>query len=98
MGLANQTTALLGAASQLVADLPADAVLLLTQTDLDWEAVQDQLHNCKLLVIAQGRDLTRELKQYPNLEVLDVDAGPTPTQELLSLALLEAVATEKLRA
>jgi DNA integrity scanning protein DisA with diadenylate cyclase activity len=98
MGLANQTVALLKAARQLTATLPADAVLLLTHTDLDWEAVQEQLPGCKLLVIAQGRELTRDLKQYPGLEVLDVDAGPTPTQELLSLALLEAVATEKLRA
>ncbi|HYT94718.1 MAG TPA: diadenylate cyclase [Gemmataceae bacterium] len=90
--------ALLRAASRLAAALPADAVLLLTHTDLDWEAVQEQLPDCKLLVIAAGRELTRELKQYAGLEVLDVDAGPTPTQELLSLALLEAVATEKLRA
>src|SRR2546421_8894260 len=93
MGLANQTVALVGAASRLVAELPADAVLLLTETDLDWEAVQEQLPNCKLLVVAHGRELTRHLKQHPTLVVLDVDAGPTPTQELLSLAILEAVAT-----
>ena len=31
------------------------------------------------------------------LRVLDIDAGPTPTHEQMSVALLEAVATEKLK-
>jgi DNA integrity scanning protein DisA with diadenylate cyclase activity len=97
MGLANQTVALLRAAADLVAALPADAVLLLTETDLDWDAVREHLPECKLLVAAQDRDLTRRLKQHAELEVLDIDAGPTPTQELLSLAMLDAVANEQLR-
>lgn len=98
MGLSSQTIALLKSAGRLVAELPADAVLLLTETDLDWEAVLEHLHGCTLFVVAQGRELTHDLKQYPQLEVLDIDAGPTPTQELMSLAILEAVAAEKLRA
>src|SRR5205807_2159034 len=97
MGLPSQTIALLKSAGQLVAELPADAVLLLTEADLDWDAVLEHLQGCILFVVAQGRELTRKLKQYPQLEVLDIDAGPTPTQELMSLAILEAVATEKLR-
>jgi DNA integrity scanning protein DisA with diadenylate cyclase activity len=97
MGLPSQTIALLTAAERLVSELPADAVLLLTEADLDWETVLEHLQGCNLLVVAQGRELTRKLKQHPRLEVLDIDAGPTPTQELMSLAILEAVATEKLR-
>ena len=38
MGLAPQTLALFQAAKHLVQTLPADAVLLYTETDLDWDA------------------------------------------------------------
>jgi diadenylate cyclase len=95
--LPTQTVALLQAAAQLVHTLPADALLMLTETDLDWDAVLDQLPGIKLLVAAQDSQLTRKLKQHAVLTVLDIDPGPTPTQERMSLALLEAVAEEKLR-
>src|SRR5919108_687054 len=90
MPLARQTVALLQAARQLVESLPADAVLLLTETDLDWDAVREHLGDSRLLVAAESEALTEQLKARPDLTVLDIDAGPTPTQELLSLALLEA--------
>jgi DNA integrity scanning protein DisA with diadenylate cyclase activity len=95
--LPTQTVVLLQAAVQLVRELPADAVLLLTETDLDWEAVLNELRGCKLLVAAQDPRLTERLKKHAGLTVLDIDPGPTPTQERMSLALLEAVAAEKLR-
>jgi DNA integrity scanning protein DisA with diadenylate cyclase activity len=97
MGLPAQTVALLQAARQLVHELPADAVLLLTETTLDWDAVLERLSGCRLLVAAQDGILTQQLKEQPGLTVLDIDPGPTPTQERMSLALLEAVASEKLR-
>src|SRR5208282_1568276 len=97
MGLAPQTMALLRTAGHLVRELPADAVLLLTESDLDWDLVYQELGSCKLLVAAANKDLTDRLKQLPGIEVMDIDPGPTPTQERMSLALLEAVASEKLR-
>ena len=97
MGLPRQTVALLEAARQLHRGLPADAVLLLTETNLDWDEVLQYLGDCKLLVAAQDGILTQRLKENPGLTVLDIDPGPTPTQERMSLALLEAVAAEKLR-
>jgi DNA integrity scanning protein DisA with diadenylate cyclase activity len=96
MALPRQTISLLDAARQLSQVLPTDAVLLLTEADLDWETVLRHLNGCRLLVAAQNPDLTRKLKEYPDLTVLDIDPGPTPTQERMSLALLEAVASEKL--
>src|SRR5262249_30537290 len=75
----------------------ADAVLLLTETDLDWQAVRGLLGDCLLLVAAEDGPLTAKLKGHPGLTVLDIDPGPTPTQERMSLALLEAVRTDKLR-
>jgi diadenylate cyclase len=97
MALPSQTVVLLKAATQMAQALPADAVLLLAETDLDWDAVLHHLPNVKLLVAAQNPLLTRRLKEHPSLEVLDIDPGPTPTQERMSLALLDAIANEKLR-
>jgi DNA integrity scanning protein DisA with diadenylate cyclase activity len=96
MGLPLQTISLLQSARDLVRDMPADAVLLLTETALDWDAVLAHLGGCRLLVAAQDGKLTEQLKQHPSLTVLDIDPGPTPTQERMSLALLEAVRTEKI--
>jgi DNA integrity scanning protein DisA with diadenylate cyclase activity len=95
--LPRQTVVLLETARQLAAELPADAILLLTETNLDWDAVLAKLGGCRLLVAAQDGTLTTKLKEHPGLTVLDIDPGPTPTQERMSLALLEAVASEKLQ-
>ena len=97
MGLAPQTIALLQAARLLVQKLPADAVLLLAEADLNWETVLQHLDGCRLLVAAEDGPLTARLKAHPRLTVLDIDPGPTPTQERMSLALLEAVRSDKLR-
>jgi DNA integrity scanning protein DisA with diadenylate cyclase activity len=96
MALPPQTVALLDAARQLVQSLPAHAMLLLTETDLEWEEVRARIGDCRLLVAAEDAGLTRQLRTYPNLTVLDIDPGPTPTQERMSLALLEAVRSDKL--
>jgi DNA integrity scanning protein DisA with diadenylate cyclase activity len=97
MGLPLQTNVLLWAARQIVSELPADAALLLTETDLDWKEVLEILPAAKLLVYPTNPELLRRLQSYPDLQVLEIDAGPAPTQERMSLALLEAVAQEKLR-
>jgi diadenylate cyclase len=97
MALALQTIALLKAARHLSDELPADAVLLLTETNLDWDFVLDILPADKLLIAAQDRELTKKLQANTTLTVLDIDPGPTPTQERMSLALLEAVALEKIK-
>jgi diadenylate cyclase len=78
-------------------ELPADAVLLLTETDLDWAAVRELLPGTQLLIAAEDRVLAQKLKLNADLTVLDIDPGPTPTQERMSLALLEAIASERLR-
>ena len=97
MALPRQTTALLQAARQLVATLPADAVLLMTETDLDWAEVREHIGECPLLVAAENSALTARFKLNPDLSVIDIDPGETSTQERLSLAILQAVRTEKLR-
>jgi diadenylate cyclase len=98
MALTLQTSVLLRAARQLLDELSADAVLLITETDLDWDEVLEILPYRKLLISAKDPDLNQQLQSYPQLRVLDIDPGPTPTHERMSVALLEAVATEKLKA
>src|SRR4051794_35011106 len=97
MPLPLQTQVLLKAARQLCDELPADAILLLTETNLDWEAVLEILPQDRLLIAAEDPTLSKRLQADQKLMALDIDAGPTPTQERMSLALLEAVANEKLR-
>jgi diadenylate cyclase len=97
MALPVQTAALLKAARQLLDELAADAVLLLTETDLDWAEVLDIIPAKKLLLSAKDPELAKQLQANPNLRVLDIDPGPTPTHEQMSVALLEAVATDKLK-
>src|SRR5262245_18187557 len=97
MALAPQTLRLIKVASQLYDAMSADAFLLLTETDLDWDEMRELLPLNKLLVVAHDGELTKKLQSYPELMVLDIDPGPTPKRERLSLALLEAVAQDKLR-
>jgi DNA integrity scanning protein DisA with diadenylate cyclase activity len=97
MGLPHQTEVLLETASKLAAALPADALLLLSETSLDWDAVIEKLPGCRLLVAAQDGLVAEAMKKHPELTVIDIDPGPTPTRERMSLALLEAVARDLLR-
>ncbi|MGH9676720.1 MAG: DNA integrity scanning protein DisA nucleotide-binding domain protein, partial [Candidatus Acidiferrum sp.] len=73
MAMRPQTVALLQAARQLVHTLPADAVLLLTETDLEWDAVLEHLGPCRLLVAAAQGPQTRLLNDRPDLTVLEID-------------------------
>jgi DNA integrity scanning protein DisA with diadenylate cyclase activity len=97
MALARQTVSLLEAARQLAGSLQADAVLLLTETDLDWAAVREHLGECQLLVAAEDRELNERFKSNPDLTVLDIYTPEASTQERISLAVLEAVRSEYVR-
>ncbi len=97
MALPRQTVGLLKTARQLALEMPADAVLLIAETDLDWARVREELSGCRLLVAAQDAVQAEKLKKEEGLIVLEIDPGPMPTMERLSLAILEAVATERLR-
>jgi DNA integrity scanning protein DisA with diadenylate cyclase activity len=97
MALPRQTVALLQAARQLYGELPADAVLLLTETDLEWSAVREQLGDARLLVAAEDPELNEFFKQNPNLTVLDIEPSRATTKERISQVLLEAVRNEQLR-
>ncbi|MFL5342256.1 MAG: DNA integrity scanning protein DisA nucleotide-binding domain protein, partial [Gemmataceae bacterium] len=97
MALPAQTIALLGSARQLAEELDADAVLVLTETALDWDAVREELDGVRLLVAAHSETLTANLKGRTDYIVLSLDPEPVPIQERMSLALLKAIAKEQLQ-
>ena len=97
MSLPLQTVQLIQVARDLVKGLPADAVLLLTETAIDWDEVERILVGCKLFVAAENPALTKPLRDREEWTVIDSDAEPKPIQDRLSNALLAAVTTEELR-
>jgi diadenylate cyclase len=97
MSLPSQSVALLQAARDLVKSLPADAVLLLTETPLDWDEVGRMLAGCKLFVAAENPALTKLLRENPDWTVIDLDPEPLPIQERMNAALLKAVTDEVLQ-
>lgn len=96
MSLPLQTASLLQAARDLVRGLPADGVLILTETALDWEEAGRILVGCRRFVAAESPNLLRQLKDKAEWSVVDIDPEPLPTQERLSKALLRAVASKQL--
>ncbi len=97
MALAPQTIALLKSARALVNSLPADGVLLLAEGDIAFDEARKYLGTCKLLV-AFTTDARPEPPDHdPNLVILDLEGGPIPIQERMSLALLESVRLEHLQ-
>lgn len=97
MSLPLQSLALFQAARDLVKGLPADAVLVVTETALDWDEVERQLVGCRLFVAAENPALTKSLRDSEAWNVIDLDPEPLPTQERMSNALLHAVATNQLQ-
>jgi diadenylate cyclase len=97
MTLPQQSVALLQAARDLVKGLPADAVLLLTETPVDWDEIGRHLVGCRLFVAAENVTLTLPLRERDDWTVIDLDPSPVPIQERMSNALLKAVAAEQLK-
>ncbi len=97
MALPEQTRELLIAASMLHKRLQAEAIVLLTETDLDWDEVNEAIDGAKLLIAPLNRALAHRLQDRFGLCVLPVDYRPVPMRERLSLALLEGLTAELLR-
>jgi len=95
MALPRQTVALLDAARELVKDQIAEMVLLLTETNLDWDEVRSHLRGCQMLVAAESSTITKEIREETNIDIIELDPEPVPAQERMSLALLKAIAMEK---
>lgn len=96
MSLPAQTVALLQSARDLVKGLPADAVLLLIETPLDWDEVHRIFAGCKLFVASEKPSLLKPLRDDPTWSLIDLESSLISTQERLGNALLQAVNDETL--
>jgi len=92
-----QTVGLLKAASHLYTELPADVVLIVTETPLDLDQVYNQLVGCRVLVAVQNPALAQKIKAHDHITLIDIEADPKPIEERISLALLKAIANEQLQ-
>lgn len=90
-----QTEHLLQAARQLYHNLAADAILLITEADLDWDGVRALLGGAKLLVASSDERLDATLRNTYKLEVVAIDHRPMPMKERVNLSLLEALTAEQ---
>lgn len=97
MSLPLQTAALLQVARDLVKALPADGVLLLTETPVDWDEVERHLIGCRLFAASDKPSLLKPLRDSENWTVLELEPEPLAIHERLSNALLNAVTVDALQ-
>ena len=91
------TAGLLGLACQAVPSLGAEAVVLLPEGPMDWEAVRSLCGSIRLLV-ATASERHREAAVEAGLVGLDVEPTDASIAERITLALIQAVADEHLKA
>jgi DNA integrity scanning protein DisA with diadenylate cyclase activity len=95
--LTKATTSLLGMACDAVGRLGAEGILILPEGPMDWEAVRASCPEGHLLVaVASPRQV--EAVSDAGLVALEVEAGASAVPERITLALIEAVANDHLKA
>jgi diadenylate cyclase len=97
VSLPTQTNHLLQTARDLFKGLPADAVLLLTETPLEWDEVGRIFVGMKVFVAGESQALVRPLRDREQFKVIEMTYEPLPIQERLSNALLNAVTAGHLK-
>jgi DNA integrity scanning protein DisA with diadenylate cyclase activity len=91
------TTSLLTLACDAIAGLGAEAILLLPEGPMDWEAVREATGEVRVLA-AIASDRQREEAQAAGLEGLEVEPTEAAIAERITLALIQAVADDQLKA
>src|SRR4051812_20142050 len=95
--LTKGTTQLLALACDAVLRLGAIGVLIMPEEAMDWEAVRDASRDVQVLVaIASHRHL--EAVRKAGLIPVEVEGTEAPITERITLALIEAVAADQLKA
>jgi DNA integrity scanning protein DisA with diadenylate cyclase activity len=91
------TTGLLGLALEAVKDLGAEAILVLPEGPIDWNGVRQATGNVRVLA-AIASDRAREAARAAGLIGVEVEPSDAAIAERITLALIQAVADDQLRA
>jgi DNA integrity scanning protein DisA with diadenylate cyclase activity len=96
-GTIRLTTALLGLAAEAVPRVGAAAVLLLPEGSMDWKSLREAFGSVRLLVaLATERHI--EAARAVGLEVVELEPLDTAISERIRVALIQAVADDRLKA
>jgi diadenylate cyclase len=95
--LTKGTTQLLALACDAVLRLGAVGVLIIPEEAMDWEAVRDSTRDVHVLV-ATASHRHQEAVRKAGLIAVEVEGTEAPITERITLALIEAVATDQLKA
>jgi DNA integrity scanning protein DisA with diadenylate cyclase activity len=107
-GFSERLTTLLATARRVLNETDSDAVLVLAEAALDWQAIREELGNCKLIVAAptevappaenaDNQNPAESGAERDSIHWVRLDESEGSTHDRLSMALLEAVAAEHLR-
>jgi DNA integrity scanning protein DisA with diadenylate cyclase activity len=107
-GISERLGTLLATAGRVYKETESDAVVFLSEAELDWEDVRERLGRAKLLVVTVGDESPRSDSDESDesgsaddsggaLHHIHLEDNDANTHDLLSMALLEAVADEHLR-
>jgi len=95
--LSRATVGLLRLAASAADSLSAEAVVLLPEGAMDWETVREACGTCRLLV-ASVSERHREAAVEAGLIALEVEPTEASIAERITLALIQAVADDHLKA
>jgi len=90
-----QFAGLLGTALQLVRSLEADAIVLLLESETDWQRLKKHAEQVKVVVAADDARNLAGAKES-GLSVVQISSAEAPVYERITRALLEAVADDLL--
>jgi diadenylate cyclase len=87
--------ALIGQGCQLVDDVGAEALLIIAEGPMDWAAIRQRAGGRRVLVVASSQR-QHEAAEDAGLVGLALEAADAPPIERISLALMQAVADDRL--
>jgi len=104
-GITERLSTLLATARRLLHDTESDGILVLAEWPFDWSAIRERLGNCKLLVAATTTAAAPAAAEadapiahhLDGIHWIHLEESDSPTHDRLTMALLEAVADERLR-
>jgi DNA integrity scanning protein DisA with diadenylate cyclase activity len=97
MPLPRQTTALLASARRLAEELPARAVLVIPEMEMNWAEVRNYLGPSELLVATRDWNIQSQLQGHEGITLVPYDPTDYAIDDRVNLAVLGAIRAELLQ-